>query len=122
MEAHHGLLESLKNVAHLQAGSINALRMCADAVRRGGVITIVGVYGMPYDNFPIGQLFDKGIRLAMGQAPVHTYIDELLERVRAGELRLDDVISHTMPLRDVGRAYEIFNEKTDNCVKVVLKP
>jgi threonine dehydrogenase-like Zn-dependent dehydrogenase len=122
MEAHHGLIESLKNVAHLQAGSINALRMCADAVRRGGVITIVGVYGMPYDNFPIGQLFDKGIRLAMGQAPVHTYIDELLERVKAGELRLDDVISHTLPLADVGRAYEIFNDKTDNCVKVVLKP
>jgi S-(hydroxymethyl)glutathione dehydrogenase/alcohol dehydrogenase len=122
MEAHHGLLESLKNIAHLQAGSINALRMCADAVRRGGVITIVGVYGMPYDNFPIGQLFDKGVRLAMGQAPVHTYIDELLERVKARELRLDDVISHTLPLADVGRAYDIFNDKADNCVKVVLKP
>jgi alcohol dehydrogenase len=58
----------------------------------------------------------------MGQAPVHTYIDELLERVKARELRLDDVISHTLPLSEVGRAYEIFNDKVDNCVKVVLKP
>ncbi len=122
MEAHHGVLETLKNVAHLQAGSINALRMCIDAVRRGGVVSIVGVYGMPYDNFPIGQLFDKGIRLAMGQAPVHAIIDELLERVAKRELRLDDVISHRLPLADVSRAYDIFNDKQDNCVKVVLKP
>jgi S-(hydroxymethyl)glutathione dehydrogenase/alcohol dehydrogenase len=77
---------------------------------------------MPYDNFPIGQLFDKGVKLTMGQAPVHVYIDELLEKVKAGELRLDDVISHTLPLDEVGRAYEIFNDKVDNCVKVVLKP
>ena len=122
MEAHHGLLESLMNIAHLQSGSISALRMCCDSVRRGGTISIVGVYGMPYDNFPIGQLFDKGIKLVMGQAPVHVYIDELLEKVKAGELRLDDVISHTLPLDEVGRAYEIFNNKADNCVKVVLKP
>jgi threonine dehydrogenase-like Zn-dependent dehydrogenase len=122
MEAHHGLFESLANAIHVQRGTINALRMCVDAVRRGGVVSIVGVYGMSYDNFPIGQLFDKGIRLAMGQAPVHAVIDELLDDVRAGELRADDVISHQRPLSDVVEAYEMFLEKRDGCVKVVLKP
>jgi threonine dehydrogenase-like Zn-dependent dehydrogenase len=112
----------MRNLVHLQRGSLNALRMCIEGVRRGGTITIVGVYGMPYDNFPIGQLFDKGIRLAMGQAPVHAVIDSLLEDVRSGSLRADDVISHRMPLREVAHAYDIFLNKKDACVKVVLTP
>jgi len=122
MEAHHGLFEKLKNVAHLEVGSLNGLKMCIDAVRRGGVLSILGVYGVPYDNFPLGQLFDKGVRLAMGQAPVHAVIDELLDHVKAGRLRADDVITHRIPLDRVSDAYEIFNEKRDNCVKVVLQP
>jgi threonine dehydrogenase-like Zn-dependent dehydrogenase len=122
MEAHHGLFDKLKNMAHLEVGSLKAFRMCADAVRRGGVLSVVGVYGMSYDNFPIGQLFDKGVRLAMGQAPVHVVIDELLEAVETGRLRADDVISHRMQLTDVASAYDIFNAKRDECVKVVLTP
>jgi threonine dehydrogenase-like Zn-dependent dehydrogenase len=122
MEAHHGFIDKLKNIAHVEFGSLKALRMCADAVRRGGVLSIVGVYGMSYDNFPIGQLFDKGVRLAMGQAPVHAVIDELLEAIKAGRLKADDVISHRLPLSDVATAYDLFNSKRDQCVKVVLTP
>lgn len=122
MEAHHGFVEKLSNVVHAQVGSINALRDCISAVRRGGTVTIVGVYGVPYDNFPIGQIFEKGLRLQMGQVPVHKYIDELLAHVAEGRVRLDDVISHRVPLERAGDAYEVFNEKRDGCVKVVLKP
>jgi S-(hydroxymethyl)glutathione dehydrogenase/alcohol dehydrogenase len=122
MEAHHGLMGKLKNIVHLEVGSLNAFRMCCEAVRRGGFISVVGVYGVPYDNFPIGQLFDKGVQLAMGQAPVHDIIDELLVHVREGRLRADDVISHKLPLKDAPHAYEIFNEKKDGCVKVILHP
>jgi threonine dehydrogenase-like Zn-dependent dehydrogenase len=82
----------------------------------------VGVYGLSYDNFPIGQLFDKGVRLAMGQAPVHTVIDELLEAIKARRLRADDVVSHRLPLSDVATAYDLFNTKREDCVKVVLTP
>ncbi len=122
MEAHHGFLDKLKNIAHLELGSLNAFRMCTDAVRRGGVLSIVGVYGMSYDNFPLGQLFDKGVHLAMGQAPVHAVIDELMEAIADGRLRADDVASHRVALSDVSSAYEVFNQKRDNCVKVVMTP
>ncbi len=122
MEAHHNVLEKLSNVFHAQLGSINAFRDCVNSVRRGGTVSVVGVYGTPFDNFPIGQIFDKGLRLAFGQAPVHKYIDELLAAVSEGRVKLDDVISHRLPLTKAGEAYETFNEKKDNCVKVVLKP
>lgn len=122
MEAHRTLLDKASNLIHGQVGTIDVLRTATSAVRRGGTITIVGVYGMSYDNFPIGQMFDKGVRLNMGQALVHRYIDDLLPLVESGKLRLDDVISHKLPLEEAAHAYDIFNKKEDNCVKVVLTP
>lgn len=122
MEAHHGIIDKLKNVVHLEVGSINALRFAIEGVRRGGVVSVVGVYGVSYDNFPMGQMFDKGIRMKMGQAPVHAVIDELMGHVQSGKLKADDVITHRVPMADAAKAYEIFNGKQDNCVKVVLKP
>lgn len=122
MEAHRTLLDKVTNIVHAQVGTIDVLRSAASAVRRGGTISIVGVYGMSYDNFPIGQLFDKGVRLNMGQALVHRYIDDLLGHVESGKLRLDDVISHRLPLEDAVKAYDMFNKKEDDCVKVVLRP
>jgi threonine dehydrogenase-like Zn-dependent dehydrogenase len=87
-----------------------------------GFVSILGVYGMPYDNFPIGQMFDKGIRIAQGQAPVHRYIDELIRMVEKGDIVLNDIITHRLPLSQVSHGYEIFKHKQDNCVKVVLDP
>lgn len=122
MEADRGLLDKLSNVIHAEVGSIKALRAAISAVRRGGIVTVVGVYGVPYDNFPLGQIFDKGITLRFGQAPVQKYIDELLKWVAERKIRLDDIITHRLPLEDAPRAYQIFNDKEDRCVKVVLKP
>jgi len=122
MEAHRTLLDKASNLIHGQVGSIDVLCTAASAVRRGGTITIVGVYGMSYDNFPIGQMFDKGVRLNMGQALVHRYIDDLVKLVESGKIRLDDVISHRLPLEQAAYAYDIFNKKADDCVKVVLRP
>lgn len=122
LEAHRTIGDKLSNIVHGQMGSIDVIRTACSAVRRGGTISIVGVYGMPYDNFPIGQMFDKGVRLVMGQALVHKYIDDLLEHIVAGRIRCDDVISHRMALADAAKGYEIFNKKEDNCVKVVLNP
>src|SRR3954471_36045 len=78
MEADRNLGDKLANVWHGQIGSIKALKNCISAVRRGGFVSVVGVYGIPYDAFPLGQIFDKGVRMAFGQAPVHKYIDELI--------------------------------------------
>ena len=122
MESDRSAWQKLTNIFHMQVGSINSLHMCIDAVRRGGTVSIVGVYGMAYDNFPIGQLFDKGITLKMGQAPVQKYIDELIELVETRKVILDDILTHTMPLDKVCEAYDMFCKKKDNCVKVILKP
>lgn len=122
MEANRTFVEKLSNIVHMQVGSISVLESCISAVRRGGTVTVVGVYGVPYDNFPMGQIFDKGITLRMGQAPVHHYIDELLELVKTKKVVLDDIITHTLPLEQAPHAYEMFCEKKDNCLKVVLKP
>jgi alcohol dehydrogenase len=101
---------------------MKVLEYCLDAVRRGGVVSVVGVYGSPYDNFPLYKWFDKGIKLVGGQAFVQRYIDQLLAFVVEGKVKLDDIISHTVPLVDASAMYDIFNNKEDNCVKVVLKP
>ena len=122
MEANRNLLDKLSNILHAQAGSIKGLQTAISAVRRGGVVTVVGVYGTPYDNFPLGQIFDKGITMRFGQAPVQKYIDELLTWVEQRKIRLDDIITHRLPLAQAPHAYEIFNKKEDNCVKVVMKP
>jgi len=122
LEAYRGLKDKLANVAHMQAGSISALELCISAVRRGGVVSVVGVYGMSYDAFPLGQIFDKGIKLAFGQAPVQKYIDELIGILERREIKLDDIITHNLPLEKAPDAYRIFRDKEDDCVKVVLKP
>jgi alcohol dehydrogenase len=122
LEANRKLKDKLANVVHMQAGSIAALESCISAVRRGGVVTVVGVYGMPYDAFPLGQIFDKGIRMAFGQAPVHRYIDELIGVLDRGEIQLNDIITHRLSLVQAPEAYAMFRDKEDNCVKVVLKP
>jgi alcohol dehydrogenase len=122
MEANRNFFDKAANIIHMQMGTINALRMCVSAVRRGGTLTVVGVYGTPYDNFPWAQMFDKGIKLRGGQAPVHTYIDKLMGLVKDQKVFLDDIITHTLPLDRVTEAYHMFNNKEDNCMKVILKP
>ncbi|WP_242923285.1 zinc-dependent alcohol dehydrogenase [Pontibacter liquoris] len=122
MEADRSLLDRAASVVRMEKGTMNALQMCFDAVRRTGIVSVVGVYGSPYNNFPLYQLFDKGITLKMGQAPVQKFIDELYQWVDSGKIKLDDIITHTLPLDQATHAYEIFCNKQDDCVKVVLKP
>jgi S-(hydroxymethyl)glutathione dehydrogenase / alcohol dehydrogenase len=122
MEAERSLLDKAKNVLRMEMGTINVLRMCFSAVRRGGAVSILGVYGMPYDNFPISQIFDKGLKIYSGQALVHQYIDELISWLETDRIRLDDIITHRLPLAEAPHGYEIFNEKKENCVKIVLSP
>jgi S-(hydroxymethyl)glutathione dehydrogenase/alcohol dehydrogenase len=122
LEADRSAGEKLSGLAHGEAGSIKVLQNCISAVRRGGVVTVVGVYGSPYSNFPLGQIFDKGITMRFGQSTPQKDIDLLLEWVQQGKVRLDDIISHRLPLEEAPHGYEIFCNKTDDCVKVVLKP
>ena len=122
MEADHGFITKAKNFFQGEVGTMRVLERCMDAVRRGGTVTVVGVYGTPYDNFPLHQWFDKGIKLKGGQALVHKYIDHLIDLVETKKVTLEDIITHQVPLHEAAKMYDIFNNREDNCVKVVLKP
>jgi threonine dehydrogenase-like Zn-dependent dehydrogenase len=125
LEAEHdtGVVERIVDVVvKHQGGSLEVLKKCMSAVRRGGVVSVVGVYGTDYDNFPFGQMFDKGIQVWGGQALAHNYVDQILQLIQAGKVKADDIITHTLPLDQAPHGYDIFNKKEDNCVKVVLKP
>src|SRR4030095_7005611 len=83
------LLDKAKAVVNLEKGSPKVLEACMSAVRRGGTVSVLGVYPTTYDNFPIGQFFDKGIVLTGGQAPAHKHIDKLLGYVEEGKVILN---------------------------------
>jgi S-(hydroxymethyl)glutathione dehydrogenase / alcohol dehydrogenase len=121
MEAQRSFSEKMYNLLHGQIGTINVINSCVSAVRRGGVVSLVGAYGIPYNRFPLGQLFDKGISLKMGLVPVQHYIDELLELVQERKVVLSDIITHTLPLEQAVYAYDLFAKKKDKCLKVILK-
>jgi threonine dehydrogenase-like Zn-dependent dehydrogenase len=115
-------LDRAKAVINLEKGSPKVLEACMSAVRRNGIVSVLGVYPVTYDNFPVGQFFDKGLVLRGGQAPAHKYIDTLLDYVKDGRVTLDDIITHRLPLSKVSDGYSMFKKKEDNCVKVVLDP
>jgi len=121
-EPDRSFLDRAKAVINLEKGSVKVLEACMSAVRRGGIVSVLGVYPTYYDNFPVGQFFDKGIILKGGQAPAHKHIDKLLSYVTEGKVVLDDIITHRLPLTEISHAYDIFNKKEDGCVKVVLDP
>jgi threonine dehydrogenase-like Zn-dependent dehydrogenase len=103
---------------------LSALYASIDAVRRGGTVSIIGVYGGAVDPMPMMEMFDKGVQLRMGQAHVKRWIPEILPLLE-GEgdpLGTEDLTTHTMPLTEAPRGYEIFQKKEDECIKVVLKP
>lgn len=95
-----------------------------DAVRRGGTVSISGVYGGGVDPIPMMQLFDKGVQLRMGQAHVKRWIPEILPLLEGDDdpLGAEDMTTHRMPLDDAPRGYELFQKKENGCIKVVLSP
>ena len=122
MEANRTFLEKTKAVFNAEKGTSKVSEWCTEAVRRSGTVAVVGVYASPYDNFPIHRIFDKGLIMQFGQAQTHMYIDQCFELVRQGKVVLDDIITHRLPLSKAAEAYDMFKNKTDDCVKVVLKP
>jgi len=121
-EPDRSILDRAKAVINLEKGSVKVLEACMSAVRRGGIVSVLGVYPFSYDNFPIGQFFDKGITIRGGQAPAQKFVKKLLDIVSDGKVKLNDIITHRLPLSEVAHGYEIFKKKEENCVKVVLDP
>jgi threonine dehydrogenase-like Zn-dependent dehydrogenase len=103
---------------------LSALLESIDTVRRGGTISISGVYGGQLDPLPMMQLFDKGVQIRMGQAHVRRWTNEILPLLEGDEdpLGVDDLTTHQLPLAEAPSAYEMFQKKEDGAIKVVLKP
>jgi threonine dehydrogenase-like Zn-dependent dehydrogenase len=127
MEAHHDFLplhayDRIKQAARMETDRPHALREAIMACRNGGIVSVMGVYGGLIDKFPMGAVVNRSLTIKSGQCHVQRYLRPLLERVQNGEIDPSFVISHQLPLEEAPRGYEMFKNKEDDCVKVVLKP
>jgi threonine dehydrogenase-like Zn-dependent dehydrogenase len=121
-EAKGSALETVMTNLKLEGSSGVALRQCIAAVRRGGTISVPGVYAGFIHAFLFGDAFEKGLTFRMGQTHVQRFLPELLEHIESGKLQPDVIVSHRMPLAEAATAYKIFEKKEDDCRKVVLTP
>ncbi|KLU67691.1 alcohol dehydrogenase [Desulfosporosinus acididurans] len=122
MDGEMSSVEKIETLLKIQGGSKSALEIASQAVRKGGTISVVGVYGARYNNFPFGDFFSRNVTLKMGQCPAHSYIDRILEMIIKNEFDATDIITHRMSLTEGEKAYELFDQKLDSCIKVVLRP
>jgi len=106
----------------LQGGAATVLHWCINSVRKGGTVSIVGVYGPTFNAVPIGNAVNKGLTLRMNQASVKRHLPRLIEHIQAGRIEPRKVITHRIGLEDVADAYHIFSSKLDGCIKTVLVP
>lgn len=105
---------------HTERGA--TLRQAILACRKGGTVSIIGVFGGYLDKFPIGAAMNKGLTMRMAQQHGQRYIPMLLDRIAAGDLDPSYLATHSMPLSEGARGYQMFKDKTDECVRVVFRP
>jgi threonine dehydrogenase-like Zn-dependent dehydrogenase len=127
MEAHgyttlESIYDKVKTNLFMETERPHAVRQAIICCRKGGTVSIAGVYGAIADKFPMGALMNKALTVKTGQTHVHRYVPELLEFIRQGRIDPSFVVTHRLPLTDAAHAYNIFREKQDGCIKVVLDP
>ena len=126
MESHgftiDNVLDQVKAAVGLATDRPHALRQLIVACRKGGRVSIPGVYGGMADKFPIGALMEKGLSVKSGQTHVQKYMPELLKLILDGKLDTTFLISHRLPLEEAAHGYKIFKEQQNDVTKVVLKP
>jgi len=102
---------------------LSAVYTAIDAVRRGGTVSLIGVYGGAADPMPLLKMFDKQVQFRMGQANVRRWVDDLMPLLGDDDpLGVDDFATHRLPLEDAPEAYAMFQEKRDGAVKIVFQP
>ena len=121
-EAKGSALETALTTIKIEGSSGTVLRQAIAATRRGGVISVPGVYAGFIHGFLFGDAFEKGLTFRMGQTHVQQYMPSLLELIQAGRLDPGAIVSHRLPLEDAEMGYRLFDRKEDNCRKVVLVP
>ncbi|GAB2512387.1 zinc-dependent alcohol dehydrogenase [Lysobacter humi (ex Lee et al. 2017)] len=122
-EADGNLWQSITGVRmKLQAGAATALHWAINSVRKGGNISIVGVYGPTFNAVPIGNVLNKGLTVRGNQASVKRHLPRLIEHIKEGRLKPREIITHRVPLEEVDEAYHVFSAKKENCIKTVMIP
>ena len=121
-EAKGSLTETVLSNLKLEGSSGKALRQCIAAVRRGGVVSVPGVYAGFIHGFLFGDAFDKGLTFKMGQTHVHAYLPRLLSLIEQGLLTPEEIVTHHMPLDAAAEGYEIFDKRKEDCRKIILVP
>jgi threonine dehydrogenase-like Zn-dependent dehydrogenase len=125
MEAHDGaswLYDRAKQAVGLETDRPIVLRQAINCCRKGGTISIPGVYGGVIDKVPMGAAFGKGLTMRMGQTLVHKYMRRLLRHIREGTIDPTFLITHRLRLADAADGYRMFLNKEDDCIKVVMQP
>ncbi|BAZ25299.1 alcohol dehydrogenase GroES domain protein [Kalymmatonema gypsitolerans NIES-4073] len=126
MEAHgiglEGFYDEAKQAVRLETDRPHVLRQMILACRKGGTLSVMGVYAGFVDKMPMGAFMNKGLTLKTGQMHGQKYMPRLLGHVIEGEVDPSAVFSHRLSLEDAPRGFELFKHKQDNCVKVLLKP
>ncbi len=126
MEAHgyttDAAYDKVKTAASMSTDRAHALRQVIRCCRKGGTVSVPGVYGGFLDKLPFGALMNKGLTIKTGQTHVHKYIPKLLDLIRKGEIDPSFVVTHRLPLTQAPHGYRIFQEKKEGCIKVVLDP
>jgi threonine dehydrogenase-like Zn-dependent dehydrogenase len=126
MEAHGSHIDywydKAKTMTFMATDRASSLRQAIHCCRKGGIVSIPGVYGGFIDKVPMGAAFNKGLTLKMGQTHVHRYLPRLLQHIEKGDIDPSFVVTHTVPIDDAAEMYKTFRDKKDGCIKVVLKP
>ena len=126
MEAHGAHIDywydKAKTMAFMATDRASSLRQAIHCCRKGGTVSIPGVYGGFIDKVPVGAAFNKGLTLKMGQTHVHKYLPRLIQHIENGDIDPSFVVTHTVPIDRAPEMYKTFRDKKDGCIKVVLKP
>jgi threonine dehydrogenase-like Zn-dependent dehydrogenase len=126
MEGHSpgvaGAYDRVKTAMMMETDRPVALRQAILSCRSGGTVSVAGVYSGFIDKFPMGAVVNRSLTIKSGQTHVHRYMQPLLNRIERGEIDPSFVISHRMRLDDAPEMYQVFNNKEDECMKVVLRP
>ncbi len=122
MDGKKTVVEKVEQKLKLQGGTLSAIDIALNSVRKFGTIQMTGVYGSLYNMFPLGNIFERNVTLKMGQAPVIHYMPLLFDKITKGEFDPTEIITHTVPLVKASEAYQLFNDHEDESIKFVLKP
>ena len=114
--------EGISNPGYEPSNPLQVITWMTQVAKKNSIVSIPGVYGSTYDQFPLGLFFNRGIQIHMGQCPVKKYNEQLLHLIETGRLDATKIISHNTKLEDAPKAYEMFNNDKDNATKIVLKP